>query len=161
VRKHLMWASATLVLATGTLSGCGGSPSASSSPETTCIDQSAAHHAYVVVMHASATVVQKCVGFSGDTIDGQSLMDRSGIEFQTQDFGPSLGKAACQIDNEPAQFSKCFSDNGPNWSLFVETGGQWADAPSGYGQVMLHDKEALGWVYTAAVSPSPPPPAKE
>lgn len=164
MRKHLMWASATLALTLVTLftGACGGSTATgSASASGSCVNQSAPHHAYLVVMHASARVVQKCVGFTTDTLAAQSLMDESGIEYQAQDFGPSLGKAVCQIDREPAQFTKCFPDNGPYWSLFVETNGQWAPAQTGYSQVNLGDKDALGWVYTAASSPSPPPPAKE
>jgi hypothetical protein len=156
VRKHQLAASATLALLTVAVTACGGSPSASTSPQSSCVNASAAHHAYVVVQHgASASSLQKCVGFSGDTIDGQSLMDQSGVEYQTQTF--SFGKAVCQIDNEPKQYTKCFADSGPNWTLFVETGGAWTVAQTGYGQVTLHDKDALGWRYTADATPAPPP----
>jgi len=161
VRKHLMWASATLALTLGGVNACGGSPSARASPPAgSCVNASAPHKAYVVVQHiATAHRLQKCVGFSGETIDGQTLMDQSGIEYQTQTF--SFGKAVCQVDNEPAQYSKCFADSGPNWTLFVETSGAWAEAQTGYTQITLHDKDALGWTYTADASPAPPPLAKE
>lgn len=158
MRKHVMWVSATLALALGTVSACGGSPSQSSGTQgASCVNASAAHHAYIVVEHGSATTLQKCVGFSGDAIDGQSLMDKSGLKYQAQDFGGTLGKAVCQIDNEPAHYDKCFSDSGPWWLLFVDANGQWASAQTGYTTIMLHDKQALGWVYTASSSPSPPP----
>ncbi len=159
--KHLIWASATLALTLGAVNACGGSPAATtSSPTIKCVNASAVHHAYVVVQHADAShQLQKCVGFTGDTIDGQALMDQSGIEYQTETF--SFGKAVCQVDNEPTQFSKCFADTGANWSLFVETGGAWAEAQTGYAQITLHDKEAIGWEYTAAASPMPPPLPKE
>ncbi len=162
MRKHILWASATLALAFGGVMACGGaSQTASTSPAPTpCVNQSLPHHAYVVVEHASRASLQKCVGFSGDSITAQQLMDESGIEYQTQDFG-SMGKAVCQVDKEPAQYTKCFADSGPNWTLFVETGGQWAEAQTGYSQVTLHDKDALGWIYTAAASPAPPPLPKE
>jgi hypothetical protein len=157
VRKHLMWASATLAMAIGALSACGGSPTTSSaSPASNCVNASATHHAYVVVQHGSGTTLQKCVGFTGDTIDGQALMDQSGLAFQTQTF--SFGKAVCQIDNEPAAFTKCFASTGPNWTLFVESSGSWKAALTDYTQATLHDKDALGWRYMAyAESPSPPP----
>ena len=157
MRKHFMWASATLVLTLSAVNACGGSPTAStSSPASTCVNASAAHRAYVVVEHADVGhKIQKCVGFSGDTIDAQTLMDQSGIEYQTQTF--SFGKAVCQVDNEPAQYSACFATSGPNWALFVDTNGTWAEAQTAYTQVTLHDKEALGWIYTAAASPAPPP----
>jgi hypothetical protein len=157
VRKHLIWASATLALAIGAVNACGGSPATSSaSPASSCINASAAHHAYVVVQHSSGTSFQRCVGFAGDTIDAQSLMDQSGITFQTETF--SFGKAVCSIDKEPKSYDKCFATTGPNWSLFVETNGSWVVAQTGYTAVNLHDKDALGWRYIAyEASPSPPP----
>lgn len=159
MRKHTIWASAILALILSTAASCGGSNPGSSSQTNNCVNASAAHHAYVVVEHSSMTTIQKCVGFTGDSIDGQSLMDKTGIKYQTQDFG-SLGRAVCQIDNEPASYDKCFPDKGPWWLLFVDVGGQWNSAQTGYQQVMVHDKEALGWVYTASSSPSPPPTPK-
>jgi hypothetical protein len=159
VRKHLLGASATLALALLAVSGCGGTPTtASASPTSSCVNATATHHAYVVVKHLSGTAVQRCVGFAGDTIDAQTLMDQSGIEYQTQTF--SFGKAVCQVDSEPTQYTACFATSGPNWSLFVETGGTLMVAQTGYSQVTLHDKEALGWLYTQDQSPSPPPLAK-
>jgi hypothetical protein len=155
VRKHLIWASATLALV---IAACGGSsPTSQASPTSSCVNAGAAHHAYVVVEHQSGTSLQKCVGFAGDTIDGQSLMDQSGVEYKAQTF--SLGKAVCQVDNEPAQFSACFPQNQPYWALFIEIGGAWTTAPNGYTDAKLHDKEALGWHYVqqSATSPAPPP----
>ncbi|HKW60347.1 MAG TPA: hypothetical protein VJR46_11410 [Candidatus Dormibacteraeota bacterium] len=159
MRKHPIAASATLALLIGAVAACGGSPSASASPASTCVNASAPHHAYIVVQHGAGARLQKCVGFSGDTIDGKTLMDQSRIEFQSMTF--TFGEAICQIDNEPAQFTKCFADNGPNWSLFIDTGGAWTVAQTGYTQVTLHDREALGWLYTADQSASPPPLPKE
>jgi hypothetical protein len=156
VRKHLLWASATLALV---IAACGGSsPTSQASPTNSCVNAGAAHHAYVVVEHLAGATQQKCVGFSGDTIDGQSLMDQSGIEYQAQTFS-GLGKAVCQLDNEPAQFNTCFPQNQPSWSLFVETGGVWKSFQSSYTKANVHDQEALGWNYvpSTVTSPSPPP----
>ncbi|HET6310622.1 MAG TPA: hypothetical protein VFH00_06420 [Candidatus Nitrosotalea sp.] len=165
MRTHLIRTSAKLALALvplialAAMLACGSSPSTSTtSPTSTCVNASAPHRAYVIVQHSSGTTVQKCVGFAGATIDGQSLMDQSGVTFQTQTF--SFGKAICSIDNEPAQYEKCFATSGPNWSMFIETNGSWTVAQTGYAdpQVILHDKDALGWRYIAyEPSPSPPP----
>jgi hypothetical protein len=157
VRKHLVWASATLALV---IAACGSPSSAATStasPSPACVNASAAHRAYVVVEHLSGTWLWRCVGFNGDTIDGQSLMDQSGVEFQTQTY--SFGKAACQVDNEPAQFTQCLPQGAPYWALFVATGGVWATAQTGYTDVKLHDKDELGWHYTQAsdAAPAPPP----
>ncbi|MGH7764396.1 MAG: hypothetical protein ACREOM_08275 [Candidatus Dormibacteraceae bacterium] len=162
MRHHLIWASATLALVLGAGSGCGSTTTtATSSPAGTCVNASAPHRAYIVVEHLSGATTQKCVGFSTDTIDGQSLMDTSKIEYQAQTF--SFGKAVCQVDNEPKTFDKCFPTNQPYWALFVETNGTWAQAANGYTQLALHDKDAIGWHYVqpADPSPAPPPPAKE
>jgi hypothetical protein len=158
VRKHFIGTSATLALAlTSAIAACGGLPAAANpSPTSSCVNASAPHHAYVVVEHLSGSSLQACVGFSGDTIDGQTLMDQSDIQFQTQTF--SFGKSVCQIDNEPAQFSQCLPANQPYWNLFVETGGAWASAQTGYTDAKLHDKEALGWHYVQPTDPSPAPP---
>ncbi|MHB8612193.1 MAG: hypothetical protein ACYDAL_07165 [Candidatus Dormibacteraceae bacterium] len=163
MRKHLMWASATLALAIiGAITACGGSPAAATaSPASTCVNAAAPRHAYVVVEHLSGSTVQACVGFSTDAIDGQTLMDKSGVKYQFQKF--SFGSAVCQIDNEPPQYSQCFPQNQPYWALFIESGGAWTQAQSGYTDAVLHDKEALGWHYVQASdpSPAPPPAAKE
>lgn len=163
MRKRRLWASATLVLALAlAATACGASPSSSASGSSSgCANSGAPHRAYVVVEHLSGASLQKCVGFSGDTIDGQSLMDQSKVEYQAQTF--SFGKAVCQIDSEPKQFSQCFPTNQPYWALFVESGGAWASAANGYTQVTLRDKDALGWHYVpqSDASPAPPPLAKE
>ena len=158
MRKHLMWASASLAIV---IAGCGTSPTATATPSPTCVNASATHHAYVVVEHMFGTSLQRCVGFSGDAIDGKALMDQSGIPYQTQTF--SFGLGVCAIDNEPAQFSECFPKDKPYWSLFIETAGAWAPAQVGFDQEKLKDTEALGWRYVPAAdqSPSPPPLAKE
>jgi len=163
VRKHLIGTSATLALALiGTISACGGSTGPEgAAPTPSCVNASAPHHAYVVVDHLSGATIQRCVGFASDTIDGETLMDQSGIEYQAQQF--SFGSAVCQVDKEPAQYAQCFPPNQPYWSLFIETNGQWATAQNGYTQTTLHDKDALGWRYVQASdqSPAPPPLAKE
>jgi hypothetical protein len=159
VRNDLIWAGATLALV---IAACGGSsPASQASPTSSCINAGAVHRAYVVVQHQSGTSLQKCVGFAGDTIDGQSLMDQSGIEYQAQTF--SFGKAVCQVDNEPTQFGTCFPPNQATWWAFIEAGGVWACAQTGYTAVTLHDKEAIGWRYVRTADPCPPPPplAKE
>jgi hypothetical protein len=154
-----MWASATLAIAIGAITACGGSPSSgAASPASNCVNASAPHHAYVVVQHGSGTSLQKCVGFTGDTLDGKSLMDKSGVDYQTQTT--SFGPAVCAIDSEPKAYDKCFNSNGPNWMLFIETGGSWAVAQTGFAdpKVVLHDKDALGWRYIPYDEhPSPPP----
>jgi hypothetical protein len=157
VRNHLLWASASLALITA----CGGSTPSAPAPGssgTACVNQKAAHHAYVVVEHLSGTTVQRCVGFDGTQLTGEDLMNQSGIKYSAQTFS-GLGKAVCQIDGEPAQFTECFPKDKPYWAMYVETaGGAWADAQAGYVQTNLKDGDALGWEYRQSTGSPPPPP---
>ena len=162
MRKRLIWTSATLALTVIAIAACGGSSAtANPAPTSSCVNASAPRHAYVVIEHLSGAVVQKCVGFSTDAIDGKTLMDQSGIEYQAQQF--SFGSAVCQIDSEPQQYSQCFPKDQPYWSLFTESGGQWTAASTGFTALVLHDKDAIGWHYVpqADASPAPPPAPKE
>lgn len=153
MRIHFV-ASVSLALA---LVACG-SPkeSPSASQVITCANAGAAHRAYVVVEHLSGASFERCVGFEGPMIDGQALMDQSGVQYGV--YTLSSGKAVCQVDNEPKQYSQCFPLGQPYWALFVETHGTWASAPAGFADVKLHDGEALGWHYVPASDPSPAPP---
>ncbi len=134
------------------------SPRASSSAGqfSSCANSGAAHHAYVVVQHLNGASFQRCVGFDGSDIDGQSLMDQSGIQYGAHQL--SSGKAVCQVDNEPQQYSQCFPQNQPYWALFVEANGKWASAPDGFTETKLHNADALGWRYVSASDSSPAPP---
>lgn len=162
MRKHLLGASASLVLL---IAGCGGPTATTTQPASsaqTCVNAKAAHRAYVVVEHLSGATVQRCVGFDGEQINADDLMKQSGIEYNTQTFS-GLGKAVCQLDNEPAQFTECFPKDKPFWALLISTGGgPWTDASTGVSAVNLKNGDALGWQYRAPTgSPSPLPTPKK
>lgn len=134
---------------------CGGAQMSNTS--LVCSGSSTAHRAYVVVEHGSGTSITRCVAFSAEVLAGEDAMRQSGIQYQAQ--ATSSGKAMCQIDREPATFDRCFPLNQPYWALFVESGGRWSSAPSGYTDVRLHNGEAMGWHYVPStdVAPAPPP----
>ena len=160
MQRHVLWASATLALV---IAACGGSQSqsagSSSAGTTSCVNASASHRAYVVVQHQSGQTVQRCVGFNGSTVDAVTLMKESKLEYQTQTSSYGLG--VCQLDHEPAQFSECFPQGAPYWSLWTEVGGRWVFSNSTFSsQIRLHDGEALGWHYVPQTGPSPAPPPK-
>lgn len=155
------------VIAAGVLISiaCGSQSNASSNPaaafsRTDCVDVKAPHHAYVVVQHMSGAVIDRCIGFGATFIDGQTIMDRSGIQYQAQSK-PS-GKAVCQVDLEPRQYSECVSQNNMHWVLFIQSQGRWSKAQAGYTDIRLSDGDALGWRYVKADdhSPAPPPPPR-
>lgn len=139
------------------VAACGSRPaSTSTGQDVSCVNSAAPHHAYVVVEHLSGSYFQRCVGFSGATIDGQTLMDQSGVEYLAHKL--SSGKAVCQVDNEPSQVTQCFPPNQPYWALFLEIQGKWVGATTGITDVNLHDHDALGWHYVSATDSSPAPP---
>ena len=165
VRQHPLSVSATLagaMLAVLAAACGGGSSATSSTPGAGCVNGKAAHRAYVVVTHLSGTSVERCVGFDGDSVTGDVAMQESGIELQTQQY--SFGKAVCQLDNEPKQFTECLPKDQPYWALYSESaGGSWAQAQSGYTDLKLKDGDAMGWRYTpvtASPAPLPSPPRK-
>jgi hypothetical protein len=151
-------ACSALIIGCSALVAACGAPAATSTNSTSsaCAGASNAHRAYVVVQHKSGASMQSCVGFSGGFIDGQTLMDRSGIQYEANSIGS--GKVVCQVDFEPRQFSQCFPANQPYWALFIESGGRWISAPGGFSDVKLHDREAIGWHYVGAMDPAPAPP---
>jgi hypothetical protein len=153
VRNHF-FAGIVLVLLVAACS----SPRATSSAAqvTSCINAGAPHHAYVVVQHLSGASLQRCVGFNSAMIDGQTLMDQSGLQYGAHELGS--GKSMCQVDNEPAQYSQCFPPKQPYWALFVEQHGVWSSSPGGFTDAKLHDADALGWHYVLAADPTPAPP---
>ena len=139
------------------VAACGLPPASRSTGQViSCVNTTAPHHAYVVVQHLSGATFQRCVGFAGATIDGQTLMDQSGVEYQA--YKLSSGKSVCQVDNEPAHVTQCFPPNQPYWSLFLEIKGAWVGATAGFTDAILNDGDALGWHYVSASDKSPAPP---
>jgi len=160
VRKQVFGAGATLALL---IAACGGSPAtstgSSSGGAASCVNPGAPHRAYVVVQHLSGKKVQRCVGFSGDTLDAVTLMKQSKIEYQAQTTRE--GVEVCQVDHEPARFSECFPAGQPYWSLWTEVAGRWIFSNVMFSnQMRLHDGQALGWHYVPLTEPSPAPPPK-
>jgi hypothetical protein len=139
------------------VAACSPPPAGTSAGQTIpCVNASAAHHAYVVVQHLSGAGSQRCVGFDDATIDGQALMDQSGVQYLAHKL--SSGQAVCQVDNEPQQVTECFPQNQPYWALFLETKRVWTGSTTSFTEASLHDGDALGWHYVAAADTSPAPP---
>jgi hypothetical protein len=151
-----------VLLAAGACGGGGGTasttptPTASAAGVNTCATAHRSPHvAYLVVQHLSGQTIERCAGFTGDTIGGSTMMQETSTQFQA---GTS---AMCQVDHEPAQFSDCAPD-GAHWSLWLYTGGAWTAQTGSYAQLLLHDHDALGWRYVLSSSPAPsPPPAPQ
>lgn len=153
MRSHLAGGGIVLLF----LVACGSQPTSSPvAANARCADGGAPHHAYVVVQHMLGAWMESCVGFTSSSIDGQTLMDRSGIEYRATRVGSS--KVMCQLDREPAQVSPCAPQDMPYWALFVGSGAGWSSATGGFTDVTLHNGDALGWHYVNAADPTPAPP---
>ncbi|MGI8563667.1 MAG: hypothetical protein ACR2MZ_08965 [Candidatus Dormibacter sp.] len=153
--RKLLTASAILALITIACGPGSGTASQTPSGQASCVNAQAPHRAYVVVEHLSGRVVQACVGFQGDSINGPNLMKNSGVEFRTSTT--SLGLGICQVDNEPAHFDQCFPPNAPYWDLLLDSRGQpaWQESSTGLDHVQVADGGAIGWQYRPQTG-SPP-----
>jgi hypothetical protein len=137
--------------------GCGGGTASASPPPrsaapsvNTCAKAHQSKHlAYLVVQHLSGQAIERCAGFDGDTIAADEVMQATGIQFQM------VGSTMCQIDHEPQQVADCSSEQA-HWTLWLYSAGAWSTPTTGYAQVQLHDREALGWRYVTSSAPSPP-----
>jgi hypothetical protein len=137
---------------------CGGgagasplSPSAATAVNTCAKAHQSKHLAYLVVQHLSGQAIERCAGFAGDAIEAGAVMNDTGIQYQV------VGTMICQIDHEPLQATACSPDQA-HWSLWLYSAGSWTVPPGGYGQLQLHDREALGWRYVVSPVPAPSPP---
>lgn len=114
----------------------------------------AVHHAALVIQHSGGSVLARCVAFAEEQITGLQLVQRSGVEYDTQTFG-SIGSATCQLDREPSPVpAGCFG-SGAYWQYFHLEGGGWQTSPVGASSSVLRDGDMDGWRY--AVGPNQAP----
>jgi hypothetical protein len=116
------------------------------------------NHSTLVVTHADGSTVTRCVAFTADSINGQQLLDTSGIKWSGQSF--SFGEAVCAIDGEPAAYTECLGKDN-YWAAFTAgSDGTWQLAMVGISDITLHDGEAEGFRYVpttgTATEPSSP-----
>jgi hypothetical protein len=129
LRNRLVGAAlSTLVLSACGASSAGHPQSTAAAAHVVCPDTTALHHAYVVVQHMSGAWFESRIGFNPAFIDGQTIMDRSGIEYQAQPV--ASGRVVCQIDLEPSRIGDCTDQTWPRWMAFVEVDGRWTQVGS-------------------------------
>lgn len=116
------------------------------------------HRAGLLVVHSGGRVSQRCVEFSEDTIDGLTLLQRSGLDLNVDATG-SAGVAVCGIDNEgcafpnQACFCECLGASCIYWSYWrLNSGGQWQYANIGAANGIVGDGDVEAWVWGAGNS---------
>jgi hypothetical protein len=123
-----------------------------------CAQAATAHHVGVVVEHGNGRVVRQCVSFSTPTITAVSALKASGIENATQSYGPGLGEAVCQIDDEPASYTMCLPSSGSYWVFFIaRAGGAWTNSAQGVSSATLGDGDDVGFRFDPLAGADPPP----
>lgn len=129
-----------------------------------CAGAASPHHATVVVTHLSGRPipVRVCVAFDEDHISGSDLLNRSGIQWQSDAY-LGQGTAVCQVDHEPQTPPRdsCLGhNNDPYWSIWTAPyGGSWTYAQRAITALVIHDGDAEGLRYQQPDGGGPPDPA--
>ena len=114
-------------------------------------------HVALVVETGGGSTTARCVGFGGASVTAEQIIKASRVEYAVQSYG-SLGDALCQVENEPASYTKCLPSSGDYWALFVSrSGGAWKSASKGIGEETLHSGDAVGLRYDPLTGADPPP----
>jgi hypothetical protein len=123
-----------------------------------CAQAASAHHVGIVVEHGDGRVVRQCVAFDTTTITALAVLQNSGIEEATESYGPGLGQAVCQIDNEPAHYTTCLPTSGSYWVFFISRGGgAWINSVQGVSNTYVTDGDDIGFRYDPLAGADPPP----
>jgi len=120
------------------------------------------NHATVVIEHGNGRTLKYCIGFSGATISGRSLLAATGLELDAPTT--TVGAEVCQIDDEPAVVpANCFG-SGAYWAEFITNGScaatpgaTWRYAGCGLGSASFQSGSALGLRYENGTAPPPSP----
>ncbi len=112
------------------------------------------HHAALVIEHGSGRLITRCVSFLEDQITGIQLIQRAGVEYQTQQFG-GLGSAVCQLDGEPQPVPGNCLGTGAYWQYFHRTPSGWVPSAGGASSATLRDGDADGWHYATGAAQLP------
>lgn len=131
-----------------------------------CAAAAGAHHVSLVVQHSGGRTLDYCVGFEGDSVTGEQVLQLAaaqyGLEYRAVAFG-TLGDAVCQIDYEPQSYpATCWTSTSDYWSMWVSRGGgPWAGSNRGVSSQTFADGDAEGWHYVpqSGAAAAPPAPA--
>ncbi len=145
------------VFATSILASCSPRPSTASST---------LHKAGVVVVHADGSVRQACVRFPEAQINGETLLERAGLNPSVDATNP-MGALVCSIEGQGCKFPSepCFCSCAKlgtcsYWGYFTQDqSGTWTYAPQGASARVVHDGDLDGWIWlqtSSAAAPTQP-----
>ena len=108
------------------------------------------NRAGLVVVHGDGGVTTRCVSFAEPEISGMTLLQRSGLLWQSSN-GP-MGSALCALDGEGCAASDCFCKckQAPcaYWNYFTGNGdGSWTYSGVGVAVRTLKNGDIDGWVW--------------
>ncbi len=154
-RRRLLSLLAVPVLGAGL--GVGGAAAIMVPTASLCAAAAQSGHVALVVETSSGSTTARCVGFSSTSVTAEQVIKASGVEYAVQSYG-ALGDALCQVENEPASYTKCLPSSGDYWALFVSrSGGAWKSASKGIGEETLQSGDAVGLRYDPLTGADPPP----
>lgn len=113
----------------------------------------------LVVRHGDGRIIYVYVEFTGPSITGAELIQRSGLPLVVSSSG-ALGVEVCSIDSEGCSSENCFckSYGTPSfyWHYYkLNADGSWANESVGPTSHVLHDGDVDGWSWTSGASGLP------
>jgi hypothetical protein len=123
-----------------------------------------AARAGLVVAHDDGRTAYVVVSFEDESISGEDLLDRSGLEVTEVGFG-GLGVAVCAIDETGCDIAECRqrvchgpSRDDPYWQYFIgQPDGTWQVSPLGVSADTLTDGDVRTLIWSADKPEFPAP----
>lgn len=120
--------------------------------------QTAPNGVGLVVRHGDGSVIYAYVEFEGESISGEELLLRSGLEFVVAPYA-GLGSGICAINNEGCPADDCYCQSYSNpavyWRYYGWSGG-WSAHLQGPTSRQLADGDIDGWSWTGGDHGLPP-----
>ena len=106
----------------------------------------------LVIRHGDGTLLEIYVQFAEESLSGEELLNRSGLDFSEAPFG-GLGAGVCSIGGEGCPSDNCYCKSFTTpafyWRYYALQAGGWSEQIRGPSTRALHDGEVDGWSWTA------------
>jgi len=98
----------------------------------------------LVVTLPDGSSLLRCVEFTGETISGFELLEKSGLALETS-FDPSKGNAVCGIEGQGCGNDNCFCGVPDYWSYWHLDGAEWSYSQWGANTFDVLPETVDGW----------------